>query len=76
MNVEKGIPIPPRAEWLGRAGRPLKYDWAELGVGDSVLVPDRAAVRSAYAFAASRQLDFRAVKQTVGERGWRVWRAS
>ena len=76
LVIERGIPVPPAPEYRSRSGRPPLYDWSRLEVGDSVLVATRSAAHTAYAFGASRQRVFTAEKQTVGARGWRVWRVT
>ena len=42
--VEHNIPLPDKA---GRVGRPTKYPWAELSVGDSFFVPLNSMPRDA-----------------------------
>lgn len=40
VPLQKGIPIPPPAVPVGTIGRPPKYRWAEMEVGDSFAVDD------------------------------------
>lgn len=74
--IEHGIPAPPIPEYRGRSGRPPKYDWARLNVGDSVLLPDRSAAHTGLAYALKNRLVFTVKKQTGERRGWRVWRVA
>lgn len=76
FQIEKGIPIPPIPEYRARSGRPPKYNWADLEIGDSVLVPSQAVARTAGNYAAVHRLVFTIAKQTRGKRGWRVWRVA
>jgi hypothetical protein len=70
FKVERGIPIPP----MPHPGRPYKYPWRLLEVGDSFFVPEGnlKTLRSAWK-EASKRLGFRcSYRQEEG--GIRIWR--
>lgn len=69
FRVDKGIPVPEER----RGGRPRVYRWEELGLTDSVCVPNYEAARSGQAWARRHDRTFVYRKQTDGS-GWRVWR--
>lgn len=71
-KIEKRIPIPARI--YGGAGRPEKYPWGSLRVGESFFVGDRSiqTVSSAAGFAAERH-NAKYTCRTV-DGGVRVWR--
>jgi len=72
FQIEKGLEIPP-IDRTG-TGRPEKYPWASMGVGDSFFVDGvtRLTVRSA-AYAAGKRHGMKFACRTV-EGGTRIWR--
>jgi len=76
MNIEKGIPIPHKA---GSTGRPAKYDFDKMEVGDSVLVDGfLATTQFCKAYGAAKKLQKRTGKKFSGrtqpEGKVRIWR--
>ncbi len=65
--IERGVPIPPR-------GGNTLYDWRSLEVGDSILVPTRAATRAGHQWAARHDRKFETRKMREKPYGFRVWR--
>ena len=69
-QIEKGIPAP---EKYG-VGRPSRYPFADMEVGDSFFVPDAPANRLACAATwATKRYNRRFITRVV-EHGVRVWR--
>jgi len=69
IEIEKGIPIPND----GR-GRPSRYPWTTMDVGDSFFIPGKTAhdfsgIASGAGFRTGRKFTTRTV-----EGGVRVWR--
>lgn len=72
MNIEKGIPIPK--DKYGR-GRPVKYDWSEMDVGDSAFFDSKhapSAQVSASTYGRANGKKFISRSQDGGRRIWRV----
>lgn len=69
--IEKGVPIPPKG-----GGRPIVYPFAEMDVGDSVLITNKT---QAHASATSNKVGGRLGRKFTTrkvEGGIRVWRVS
>jgi hypothetical protein len=74
VKIEKDIPVPPRR------GRPPKYDFGALAVGESFFAPVSSAnlngcARRARASLPGRSFTVRAVTEN-GTRGARCWRVA
>jgi hypothetical protein len=70
--IEKGIPFPPLSYRKG-GGRPLKYPWHTLAVGDSVLLTCEATARAGANWGKRHWWIVAVEKQRDGS-GWRLWR--
>ncbi len=72
IKIEKKIPIP---EYVGKRGRPSKYPWDIMAVGDSFLFPKGIKHSSAYQTAghASKSYERKFVVRKTKE-GYRCWR--
>ena len=69
-KIEKGVPMPNRAS----GGRPPKYPWQELGLGDSfILDTPNMKTASAHCSAASIRYGKRFVAR-LHKNNIRVWR--
>ena len=68
-EIEKSVPVPPKDK--SHAGRPAKYPFAQMAVGDSVEVPAKArtAVHAYATRTGKRFITRRASDTTI-----RVWR--
>lgn len=78
MEIESNIPIPAGKGATGKTGRPAKYPWAKMQIGDSFWVsPDQMpasgqagiSVRAVGALGAG---NFRTRKENGGVRVWRL----
>jgi len=63
MKIDKKIPLPNKQK--------MKYPWADMEVGDSVLCEDSSARTAAHNWGKSRNIKFTGQK---GKEGYRVWR--
>lgn len=79
IQIESGIPIPPRA---GGTGRPSKYPFDQLKPGDSFLVPHHdgnpvVTVRrmAAAVKGAAKRTGWKFTTRRLSE-GLRVWRVA
>lgn len=71
IKVEKGIPIPEKPR---KGGKPAKYPWATMDVGDSFFVEGVPLANFASgAYNAAKLLNRKFSLRTV-EGGVRVWR--
>ena len=71
ISVEKGVPLPPE-----KRGRPTRYPWDEMNVGDSFLYSKRHAMSrhaSSAASSAGRSRGWTFTTRKVPE-GVRIWR--
>lgn len=68
IKVDKGIPAPEREN-----GRPCKYPWRLMNVGDSFFVPGNASGLHSTAKHCGIGIVTR-VETVNGEKGVRVWR--
>lgn len=74
FQIEKNVPMAERGS--AHRGRPAKYPWAEMEVGDSFFSPSdgaTAATMRAGAQKAGKRLGFTFAVRLV-EGGVRVWR--
>lgn len=72
MEIEKNVRIP-----LSGRGRPKKYDFSDMDVGDSVLI--RGEDTSGRAYLAANQYGRRTGKKFTGrsmDGGVRIWRVA
>jgi hypothetical protein len=69
-EIEKGIEMPGANH--GWRGRPSKYPWLKMEIGDSFLITGNKSLRCA-ASKANAKYDRRFATRTV-EGGVRVWR--
>lgn len=73
--VDKGVPFPA---YLGvTGGRPTKYPWSELQVGDSFFVPVGAVKHISALRSLCQQRQRRAKHRYIVrevEAGYRIWR--
>ena len=67
IQIEKNFPIPP-----GRRGRPVKYPWYSMEIGDSFLPTEKCARATAYA-ASQRYAPKKFIYRKV-DGGGRIWR--
>lgn len=67
--VERGIPLPKRT-----GGRPQKYPWNEMQVGDSFFVPDGKIKMLSAATNFRTQISGHRYTLRSVEGGVRVWR--
>jgi len=73
MKIDKNIPVPPSA-----AGRPNKYQWRDMEIGDSVFFdnePKGAKSKpstGAYVWGHKNNIKFAARKEGSGVRIWRT----
>jgi hypothetical protein len=73
FQIEKGVPLPPLAVV---SGRPTKYPWTEMAVGDSFFVPGQSSVKfSGNITSAKKMTGFKFTTRTV-DGGVRVWRTA
>lgn len=74
FQIESGVPLPPRHS--GRGGRPIKYGFDRMQVGDSIFVPeqgsDGGACVSARDYAKRHGLRFSTQQENGGVRIWRA----
>ena len=86
ITIDHAIPMPPRAYGGSRGGgRPTKYPWASMKIGDSFAVPFRdgdtaaKAMRRVCVQAAKRRHGFSFAQRALIENGQRVvrtWRTA
>ena len=72
-KTERGIPVPDN---VGHRGRPSKYPWYKMGVGDSILFSPEGGMkarRAAQKYGERNGGKIFASRMTDG--GIRVWRA-
>lgn len=76
IKIDKNVKMPPGHV---RGGRPPKYPWRDMVVGDSFLVPEsdnkrklHACKMSAKQYAEKHNVQFE-FRHLEGE-GWRCWR--
>ncbi len=73
--IEKGVPA-PRTVRVAQTGRPSKYEFGRLAVGDSFLVGHAEAARVYAALRKWKQrtpgFDYRSAVEGSGVRMWRV----
>ena len=74
IQIDRGIPIPPSDP--RKKGRPLKWQWDLLEVGDSTMVESANQARTASLWASRNGRRFISAKQAAAPLGWRVWRVS
>jgi hypothetical protein len=70
VKVDKGVPMPE-----SNLGRPIKYPWNEMEVGDSFIIKteDYLSVRSNISYRNNVHRDRHFVIRKI-EDGYRVWR--
>lgn len=69
IQIDKDLPIP-----TGGRGRPAKYPWADMEVGDSFLSPDQAPnTMSNVRLKAEKRTGFKFTTRAEGD-GTRIWR--
>jgi hypothetical protein len=74
IAIDKNVPLPQRT-WGGPGGRPPKYPWAEMEVGDSFFVLNATTdnLSAAGTMAAKRSgRKFTTRKENGGVRVWRI----
>ena len=75
IKIDKNVPCPPQQR---RGGRPFKYPFPELEVGDSFFVAKKTTATFASTVSSARKrLGITLVTRTVeedGVSGVRVWR--
>lgn len=66
IKIDKRVPIPPDIR-----GRPKKYPWHEMGVGDSFVggVTARSLITK-----AAKATGFKFTSRKIGENEFRIWR--
>ena len=69
FKIEKSVPTPVSE---GR-GRPMKYPWPDMAVGDSILFPTDRGYRAAFSYGKRHGKKF--VMRTEGGKV-RVWRTA
>lgn len=70
VTIERGVPVPQM-----RTGRPAKYPWDKMGVGDSFSVSGKTlnGIRSTARYHANRLgREFRVATDGSGVRVWRT----
>jgi hypothetical protein len=69
FKIEKGIPMPQI-----NAGRPCKYPWAKMNVGDSVFMDsvNVSVLVSALSYGKKHAMEFASRVENEGRRIWRV----
>ena len=73
-RIDKGIPIPPARGGVGAHKTGRKWPFAELGIGDSFLMPGvKASVASANGNNVARETGRKFTVRVV-DGGTRVWR--
>ena len=75
VQIDKDIPLPTFGVGLGNKGRPEKWPWAQMEVGDSFLESNSTQQKmSTNCWNAGRRLKakFRTSKVDGGVRVWRV----
>lgn len=72
MKIEKNVPL----VHISRSGRPMKYPWADMSVGDSIMVEGQdtqgPAATAARTWARGKGISFSARSVDGGARIWRV----
>lgn len=70
FKIKRGIDIPPP-----NAGRPIKYPWSDMAIGDSFAVPRdiRATVVTAARGYSQRHPDYKFIARNIGDET-RIWR--
>ena len=72
MQIERGVSLPPNM-------RMIKYPFADMGVGDSILFTEKLKAESARVsslrFVARRSPSWRFTMRKVTG-GWRLWRVA
>jgi hypothetical protein len=72
IKIDKGLPLPTRKYG---SGRPPKYPWGEMDVGDSFYAPGvRRQSMSGLALRAQKSLPGKKWAVRTVEGGVRVWR--
>lgn len=72
VKIEYGVPIPPPDHRAGRNGRPRRWYWERLDIGDSfVSLNDRLAQMSLH-WAKTNGRVFTSRKTRRGVRVWRI----
>lgn len=66
IKIDKGVPIPKSG-----LGRPAKWPWVEMKVGDSFFMPKPATSTGAYTIG--KRLKRKFVQRAEGK-GTRIWR--
>lgn len=79
LPIDSNVKIPKRAAPRLRQGRPEKYPWSRLQIGDSFFIGGRNAAMAALsaAYACNRRRKIKLVTRGVTEngiRGVRIWR--
>ncbi len=70
FEIESDIPLPPTL-----AGRPAKYPWDKMKLGDSFFSPNRNVSTCVSHTNKKSGMKFTVRKSTKGGvEGWRVWR--
>jgi len=72
MLIEKGVPVP--AGMAVRRGRPAKYRWDDMDVGDSFWTEAKSDRLRAWAnsYAVRRGKEFLVLPEKGGARAWRI----
>lgn len=68
-SIDSGVPLPRGA---GKQGRPMKYPWDRMNVGDSTIVYSRAATQAAWMWGRAHGKRF--CSAAAGRGTYRVWR--
>lgn len=73
MHIDHDVAIEQFEITTEGRGRPIKYPFDAMGIGDSFMVSTQAEAKSAYAAALHR--GYRASMRKI-EGGYRVWRTA
>ena len=76
MNIDKGVKIPKCCNGFSTGkGRPAKYPYRDMEIGDSVFIPNQKLKAGAYASAMKhgRVYGKKFIGRTEGD-GLRIWR--
>lgn len=66
VNIERGFPIPKETR-----GRPRKYPWHEMDVGDSFVGGKNARSMISHVYGTT---GYKFTSRKIGENKFRIWR--
>jgi hypothetical protein len=75
IRIQKNVPLPSTKSRGRNGGRPFKYPWSQMEVGDSFLVPDGVG-RAAHTLVMSASSLARRFVARKTDEGYRCWRVS